>query len=153
MAVTASGLFYPTFRDLMDTSGLALDLDLETHKGALFTDSLAPSFSADTAYGVVAVQRERDLRWFLDLWWYRAHRHHRHGVPHRVVMFDATDVSVASTTITNAMCYLLYADALSSPTWTQRSAWSTSSPRTPPHPAPSASSGQQPEFFAIDLTP
>jgi hypothetical protein len=28
------------------------------------------------------------------------------------VKFDATDVSVATTTLTNARCYLLYADAL-----------------------------------------
>jgi hypothetical protein len=112
MAVTASGLYYTTFADILDTTQLAIDLDLETHKGALFTDTVAPNFSTDTAYGVSPYNANEvtGTNWASG------------GValtgttvsesPTGSLMFDATDVSVASTTISNAMCYLLYADAL-----------------------------------------
>ena len=52
MAVTVSGLFLPTWLDVLDTTQLALDLDLETHKVALFNNTITPNFSTDTAYGV-----------------------------------------------------------------------------------------------------
>lgn len=53
MAFPASGLFVATFVDALDTTQLALDLDLETHRVALFTNSVAsPDLTVDTAYGV-----------------------------------------------------------------------------------------------------
>jgi pantoate kinase len=53
MAFPSSGLFVVTFVDALDTTQLALDLDLETHKLALFTNSLgAADLITDTAYGV-----------------------------------------------------------------------------------------------------
>lgn len=112
MAVTASGLFYPTIRDIFDTSQIAIDLDLETHKGALFDNTITPSFSTDTAYGSAPYNAGEvtGTNWAAG------------GValtgtavsesPTGTMMFDATDVSVASTTISNARCYVLYADAL-----------------------------------------
>ena len=112
MAVTASGLFFTTFRDILDTTQLAIDLDLETHKGALFSDTITPSFSADTAYGVSPY----DANEVSGTGWAAG------GIaltgtavtesPTGTLMFDATDVSQATTTLTNAECYLLYADAL-----------------------------------------
>ena len=112
MAVTASGLYLATFIDILDTTQLAIDLDLETHKGALFSNSITPNFSTDTAYGVSPYNANEvtGTNWASG------------GValtgttvtesPTGTLMFDATDVSVASTTLTNARCYLLYADAL-----------------------------------------
>lgn len=112
MAVTVSGLYIPTFRDVLDTTQLALDLDLETHKGALFSNSITPNFSTDTAYGVSPYDANEvtGTNWAAG------------GValtgttftesPTGSLMFDATDVSVATTTLTNARCYMLYADAL-----------------------------------------
>ncbi len=113
MAITTGGLYYITWRDLLITAQLAIDLDLETHKGALFTDTLAPAFDTDSAqYGVspydtnetnggswpaggvaltttvVSVENSEDLT------------------------FDAANVSVATTDITAGMGYFLYADAL-----------------------------------------
>lgn len=53
MAFPASGLFVATFADALDTTQLALDLDLETHKVALFTNSLGTAdLTTVTAYGV-----------------------------------------------------------------------------------------------------
>jgi hypothetical protein len=112
MAVTASGLFITTWLDVVDTTQLALDLDLETHKLALFTNSITPNFSTDTAYGVAP---------------YNANEVSGTGYtaggalittttvtesPAGSVMWDAADTSWATSTITNARCGLAYADAL-----------------------------------------
>lgn len=111
MAVTASGLFVATFVDVVDTTQLALDLDLETHKGALFSNAITPNFTSDTAFGVAPYNANEvfGTNWATG------------GVAltgttvaasSGTLVFDATDVSVASTTLTNARAYLLYADAL-----------------------------------------
>lgn len=111
MAVTASGLFVTTFADVLDTTQLAIDLDLETHKGALFSNTITPNFTTDTAYGVAPYNANEvtGTNWAAG------------GVvltgtaftgAAGTLTFDATDVSVASTTLTNARCYLLYADVL-----------------------------------------
>jgi len=111
MAVTASGLFVATFVDVLDTTQLALDLDLETHRGALFSNSVTPNFTTDTAYGVAPYNANEvtGTNWAAG------------GVlltgttflaSSGTAVFDATDVSVASTTLTGARCYMLYADAL-----------------------------------------
>lgn len=111
MAVTASGVYVATVVDALDTTQLALDLDLETHKGALFNNTITPNFTTDTAYGVAPYDANEvtGTNWAAG------------GVAltgttftasSGVAVFDATDVSVAATTITNARAYLLYADAL-----------------------------------------
>lgn len=111
MAVTASGLFVATFVDVLDTTQLAIDLDLETHRGALFSNTITPNFTTDTAYGVgtYSANEVTGTNWAAG------------GVlltgttflaSSGTAVFDATDVSVASTTLTGARCYVLYADAL-----------------------------------------
>lgn len=50
MAITKSGLAVATFVDVFDTTQLALDLDLETHKLALYLNTITPNFLTDTAY-------------------------------------------------------------------------------------------------------
>ena len=111
MAVTASGFILPTWMDILDTTQLAVDLDLETHRGALFSNSITPNFDTDTAYGVSPYNANEvtGTNWSAG------------GVlltgttlaiSSGTIVLDATDVSVASTTLSNARCYLLYADAL-----------------------------------------
>jgi hypothetical protein len=112
MAVTVSGLFVPTWLDILDTTQLAVDLDLETHKLALFTNSVTPNYSTDTAYGVAP---------------YNANEISGAGYsaggtlittttitesPAGTLMWDAADTQWTSSTITNARCGLAYADAL-----------------------------------------
>jgi hypothetical protein len=112
MAVTVSGLFVLTWIDVLDTTQLAIDLDLETHKLALFTNSITPNFSSDTAYGVAP---------------YNANEVSGTGYsaggtvlttttvtesPTGTIMWDAADTSWSTSTITNARCGLAYADAL-----------------------------------------
>jgi hypothetical protein len=112
MAWTASGLYYLTFRDLLDTSGLVLNLDLETHKLALYTNTETPNFSTETAYATP--NEVTGTNWAAG------------GValtgttvsesPAGSLMFDATDVSVASTTLPGVRGCKIYADALTTPT-------------------------------------
>jgi hypothetical protein len=112
MAVTASGLFLLSYIDMFDTTQLTLDHDLETHKIALFSNSITPNFSSDTAYGVSPYNANEvtGTNWASG------------GValtgttvtesPTGTLMFDATDVSVGSATFSSARCGLIYADAL-----------------------------------------
>lgn len=112
MSVTVSGFYLATWMDVLDTTQLGLDLDLETHRGALFSNSVtAPNFDTDTAYGVAPYNANEvtGTNWAAG------------GVlltgttlaiSSGTIILDATDVSVASTTISNARAYLLYADAL-----------------------------------------
>lgn len=113
MAITASGIFLETMDD-MHRNIIALDLDLETHKGALFSDSVTPNFDTDTAYGVSpydANEVSGGAGWpsggvaltttAVDI-----------TTTSGTLIFDGADVSQTPTDLTNAMGYLLYADAL-----------------------------------------
>ncbi len=111
MAITVSGLYVATFVDVLDTTQLALDLDLETHKGALFNNTITPNFTTDTAFGVSPY----DANEVTGTGWAAG------GVALTgttctgaagTLTFDATDVSVSGTTLTAARGYLLYADVL-----------------------------------------
>jgi len=110
MAITASGLYYATWLDVVDDTNLTIDLGLETHKGALFTDTVAPNFGTDTAWNVSPYDANETSggSWSAG------------GIAltgttlsdeSGSLTLDATDVSVATTDITSAMGYLLYADA------------------------------------------
>jgi len=111
MAITTSGLYVSTFIDVLDTTQLALDLDLETHKIALF-DTVTPDFSSDTAYNVTPY----DANEITGTNWAGG------GVALTTtalsdqsgsLTWDADDVSVADTTIaTDPEGGLIYADAL-----------------------------------------
>lgn len=112
MAVTASGLFVPTWRDILDTTQLAIDLDLDTHKGAMFTNTITPNFSTDTAYGVTPYDANE-----VSGTGYTAGGAALTGTtftetPTGTLTWDATDLAWAGSTISNARCVLLYADAL-----------------------------------------
>lgn len=55
MAFPSSALAVATFVDALDTTQLAVDLDLETHKVALFTNSVTGAdLTTDASYGVGA---------------------------------------------------------------------------------------------------
>jgi hypothetical protein len=111
MAVTASGLFVPTFVATLNGTQLALDLTLTTHKLALFTNTVTPNFTTDTAYAVAPYNANEvsGTGWSAG------------GVALTGTTFvgsagtaiwDANDVSQPTTTLANARCALIYADAL-----------------------------------------
>lgn len=112
MAVTVSGLYLATWIDILDTTQLAVDLDAETHKVAMYTNSITPNFSTDTGQGAAP---------------YNANEVSGTGYtaggatltsttvtesPTGTLMWDAADPQWASSTITNARCAVYYANAL-----------------------------------------
>jgi hypothetical protein len=50
MAFPSSGLYVATFVDALDTTQLAIDLDLETHKVALFTNTVTIDLTSAVGY-------------------------------------------------------------------------------------------------------
>lgn len=117
MAITASGLYVANWIDILDATQLAIDLSLTTHRLALYNNTHTPNFSTDTAY--TATNEVSGTGWAAG------------GValsaaaaggtstsptvtesPTGTLMYDMGDVSVASTTLTNARGVMLYADAL-----------------------------------------
>ena len=112
MAITASGLFIATLTDVLDTTQLAIDLDLDTHRCAMFTNTITPNFSTDTAYNVTPYDANE-----VSGAGYTGGGELLTGTalsesPTGSIMWDATDVQWTSSTITNARGVLIYADAL-----------------------------------------
>lgn len=112
MAVTASGLFVPTWIDILDTTQLAVDLDLETHKVAMFTNSITPNFSSDTAYGVTPYDANEVSGTGYSASGTALTSTAVSESPTGTLMWDAADTAWTSSTISNARCALIYADAL-----------------------------------------
>lgn len=119
MAWTASGVFRQTFADNL-TATIALNLDLETHKCALFGNAVVPDYDAAATaakYGTGGT-------------WTTANEvtgtNYTAGgalltsttvtTPATgVVMFDAADTAWASATISGIYGCLIYADAMTTP--------------------------------------
>ncbi len=113
MSISASGLYVATFVDALDTTQLAIDLDLDTHKAALFSNSVTtPNFTTDTAYGVAPYNANE----IANGGGYTTGGATLTGTTFTgsggVATFDATDVSWTSSTITAAKGVLIYADVL-----------------------------------------
>jgi hypothetical protein len=112
MAVTKSGLFVATWMDILDTTQLAIDLDLETHRVAMFTNTITPNFSTDTAYGVAPYNANEVSGTGYTAGGALLSTTTVSESPTETVMWDANDTSWTTSTITNARCALPYADAL-----------------------------------------
>jgi hypothetical protein len=111
-AIIGSGLYCVTWIDAMDATQLAIDLDLETHKGALFSNAITNNFTSDTAYGVAPY----DANEISGADWVAGGialttTVYTEAVAGKAV-FDGADVSKANSTLAAAEYYLLYADAL-----------------------------------------
>ena len=91
---------------------LAIDLEAETYKGALFNNSLtAPNFDSNTTYGSAPYTSNE----VSGTGWASggvALTGTAFSVSTGTMILDATDVSQASTTLTNARGYLWYASAV-----------------------------------------
>jgi hypothetical protein len=108
MAVTASGLYYLSFRDMMGTAQLAVDLDSETtNKIALYSNSITPNFDTDTTQAAAPYNANEctGTNWAAG------------GVVLTTTAFavvtgtlswSAANVSVASTTLTAVRAGLIY---------------------------------------------
>lgn len=49
-AFSSSGLYLVNWIDILDATQLAIDLSLTTHRWAMYTNTLTPDFSANSAY-------------------------------------------------------------------------------------------------------
>lgn len=108
MAVTASGLYYLTFRDILGTAQTAVDLDSETtNKIALYSNSITPNFDTDTTQAAAPYNANEctGTNWAAG------------GVVLTTTGFSVTtgtlawtaaNVSVASTTLTAVRAGLIY---------------------------------------------
>lgn len=111
MAFPASGLFVPT-QVTAGNGTIVLNYDLETHRVALYTNSVAaPDLTVDTAYGVAPWNANEVVGTGYTaggaLLTSTTYAHTSGGV----VMWDAADPSWSTATIT-ARGALYYADAL-----------------------------------------
>lgn len=115
MAVTQSGLYIATWQNDM-IGAHAINWDLETHKCALLTNASTPNFSAAASAAVLGGAGHTQVT---------GTGYTAGGAllttttvtesPTSVLMFDADDVSWASSTIANARAALIYADAITTP--------------------------------------
>jgi hypothetical protein len=112
MAVTASGLFLPTFIDILDGTQLAVDLSLTTNKVAMFTNSITPNFSSDTGYGAAPYNANEVSGTGYTAGGAAVASPTITDSPTGTLKFDLADTSWTTSTITNARCALFYADAL-----------------------------------------
>lgn len=116
MAWNASGCFTATDIDAL-TGVIALDLGAETHYLALFDNTITPDFtvaSANTAFGagVWASGEVYGTGWATGG---IALAGTTYTAATGTVTWDATDISEASTTLTNAYGCLIYANAMTTP--------------------------------------
>jgi len=117
MAITVSGLYVANFIDIVDATQLAIDLSLTTHKIALYNNTKTPNFSTDVGYS--ATNEVSGTGWAAGGVALSAAAAGATSTaptvtesPTGTLMYDMNDVSVASTTLTNARGMLIYADAL-----------------------------------------
>lgn len=117
MAVTVSGLYVANMIDVFDATQLAVDLSLTTHKIALLSNSATPNFSTDASWS--STNEVSGTGWASGGIALSAAAAGATSTaptntesPTGSQMYDMGDVSVASTTLTNARAARIYADAL-----------------------------------------
>ena len=117
MAVTVSGLYVANMIDVYDATQLAIDLSLTTHKIALISNSATPNFSTDVSWS--STNEVSGTGWASGGIALSAAAAGATSTsptntesPTGSQMYDMGDISVASTTLTNARAARIYADAL-----------------------------------------
>jgi len=117
MAITVSGLYVANMIDVFDATQLAIDLSLTTHKIALISDAATPNFSTDVSWS--NTNEVSGTGWATGGIALSAAAAGGTSTaptntesPTGTQMYDMGDISVASTTLTNAKAARIYADAL-----------------------------------------
>lgn len=117
MPITASGLFVAQW--IGGLTGLhVLNWDAESHKCALYTNTITPNFSdtlANTRYGAGAFSTGEITGPGYTAGGAVVTATTVTESPASIIMFDAADVVWPASTITNARGALIYADAITSP--------------------------------------
>jgi hypothetical protein len=121
MAITASGWYVQNIIDELDATNVGFDWTLTTHKWALISDSATPNFDTDVTWN--NTNEVTGTNWATGGILFSAGAAGGTSLaptltisPAGTMMWDMNDISVASTTISNAMAIRAYADALTTPT-------------------------------------
>jgi hypothetical protein len=121
LAVTVSGWYVQNFIDELDATNVGFDLTLTTHKIALLSNSATPNFDTDVTW--TNTNEVSGTGWATGGIAFSAAAAGSTSLaptltvsPTGTMMWDGNDVSVASTTLTNARAARIYADALTTPT-------------------------------------
>lgn len=123
MAITASGIFVQNIIDEFDATNVGFDWTLTTHKWFLVSDAAVPAFDTHTAYANLSGSEVSGTGWGAGGVLFSAAAVGATSLaptltvsPAGSMMWDMNDISVAGTTLTNAMAAVAYADALTTPT-------------------------------------
>lgn len=114
MAVAGSGLFVPTFLGALGNTQLALNLDLNTHKVALFDNDVTPDLSSDVGYGSAPWNANEVTGTGWSSGGHLLDNAELVEDPAGVITFRADNILIAVTALTGIRCLLGYADALAS---------------------------------------
>jgi hypothetical protein len=112
MAVTASGLFYPTWAAVLNATQLALALIGDDVKFAMYTNSLTPNFSTDTQYNAAPYTSNEVSGTGYTTGGVSLASKTITESPTGTLMYDCADPSWASSTITGARAGLTYDNTL-----------------------------------------
>lgn len=123
MAITASGFFVQNLIDELDVTNVGFDWTLTTHRISLISDSATPNFDTNTTWANLSANEVSGTGWAAGGILLSAAAAGSTSTaptltisPAGTMMWDMNDISVASTTLTNAMAAVFYADALTTPT-------------------------------------
>ena len=120
MAFSASGIYVDNIIDALDTTNLAINFQLDTHRIALYNNTKTPDYGADTGFS--STNEVTGTGWNSGSSGGHLLSAAASGSsstsptltesPAGSMMYDMADVSVASTTLTNVRGAIIYADAL-----------------------------------------
>lgn len=121
MAITVSGFYVQNIIDELDVTNVGFDWTLTTHKIALLSNSATPNFDTDVTWS--STNEVSGTGWATGGIALSAAAAGGTSTaptltisPTGTMMWDMGDISVASTTLTNARACRFYADALTTPT-------------------------------------
>lgn len=112
MAVTASGLYFKTYQDMWDGTDLVIDIANDTIKVAMFTNSITPNFSTNTAYGVSPYDANEVSGTGYTAGGATLGSKTVTESPTGTLMVDAANTQWTTSTITNARCALVWDDTV-----------------------------------------
>lgn len=115
MAVTVSGLYVANFLDVFDASQEPVNLVGDTIKFALFTNSITPNFSTDTAYAVAPYNANEVTGTGYTAGGVTLGSKTCSESPTGSLMFDSADPAWTSSTFSGARAGLIWDDTPTTP--------------------------------------
>lgn len=115
MAVTASGLFVLTFKDMWDNTDLVFDYISDAVKFALFTNTITPNFSSDTSYASAPYTSNEVSGTGYSAGGVTLGTKTISESPTGTLMIDAADAQWTTATFSSARCGLMWDDTPTSP--------------------------------------